>query len=215
MQAALHLQDPESSSLPSPGRNYGQPAPAPEVGFRSDLATEFEDYLENSTNHSIFTDHKRQQFIQYLEHPSKTLTTLANSAAERACEANARQFCFRYFEVDNGCLYRSAKFKTGEDRQLVEIPRRYVALNHNAFKFITDIHGDKYLLTLDMQVQATDIVKQAYQSKHLPHDPFPIEQLSGAVRKPNLQELSAISNLQHMMWCVERVAPPLAKETGN
>ena len=51
MQLALRFQDPESSTLSSPaGRNYGQPAPAPEVAFRSDLAAEFEEYLEGSTN---------------------------------------------------------------------------------------------------------------------------------------------------------------------
>ena len=122
------------------GRNYGQPAPAPEVAFRSDLAAEFEEYLESSTNHSIFTAHRMQQFVWYLEHPLRTLTTPADSARDRARDANTRNFAIRYFEVDDGCLYRSAEFKNGENGQLVEIPRRYVALKHNAFKFITDIH---------------------------------------------------------------------------
>lgn len=89
MQAARRLQDLESSTLSSPaGRNYSQPAPAPEIAFRSDLAAEFEEYLKGSTNHSIFTAHRMQQFIWYLKHPFKTLTTPADSAQERACDAN-------------------------------------------------------------------------------------------------------------------------------
>jgi hypothetical protein len=76
MQVARRLQDLESSTLSSPiGWNYSPLAPAPKVAFQLDLAAGFEEYLEGSTNHSIFTAHRMQQFIWYLKHPFKTLTT--------------------------------------------------------------------------------------------------------------------------------------------
>jgi hypothetical protein len=81
-----------------------------------------------------------QQFIWYLEHLFKTFTTSADSVQEGACDTNVQNFAIQYFEVDDGCLYRSAEFKNDENGQLVEIPWRYVALKHNAFKFITDIY---------------------------------------------------------------------------
>ena len=121
--------------LSSPaGRNYGQPDPLQEVAFKSDLAMEFERYLRTqSTNCSIFTAHKNQQFIWYIEHPNRML----------GCDQisiNQRTFALRYFEVDDGCLYRKAETKPDGNGGFITGPRRYVALIHNAFGFITDIH---------------------------------------------------------------------------
>jgi hypothetical protein len=54
-----------------------------------------------------------------------------------------------------------------------------------------------------MEVRATDIVKTAQMSGKRPPDPFPIAKLSGVFRKPELQELRSIFDLQHMMRCIE------------
>jgi hypothetical protein len=121
--------------LSSPtGRNYGQPDPPQEVAFKSDLAMQFERYLRTqSTNCSIFTAHWNQQFIWYIEHPNRMLGHDARSV-------NQRTFALRYFEVDNGCLYRKEENKPDGNGGFITIPRRYVAQTHNAFGFITDIH---------------------------------------------------------------------------
>jgi hypothetical protein len=50
------LQDLDNSILSSPAsRNYGQPSPPPDIAFHLDLASDFEVYLKDSTNCSIFT----------------------------------------------------------------------------------------------------------------------------------------------------------------
>jgi hypothetical protein len=54
-----------------------------------------------------------------------------------------------------------------------------------------------------MEIRATDIVKITQLSGKRPPDPFPISELSGVFRKPELHELRSILDLQHMMRCIE------------
>jgi hypothetical protein len=54
-----------------------------------------------------------------------------------------------------------------------------------------------------LEVRATDIVKTAQLSGARSPEPFPVAELSGAFRKPDLQELRSIFDLQHMMCCIE------------
>ena len=49
-------------------------------------------------------------------------------------------FALRYFEVDDGCLYRKEEHKPDGNGGVFTIPRCYVALKRNAFEFITNIH---------------------------------------------------------------------------
>jgi hypothetical protein len=124
---------PEGSVLSSPaGRNYGQPEPAPEVAFQSDLAMKFERYIQTTPRSTrIFTAHRVQQFIWFIDHPDQNLGPE---------HTNTRAFALRSFEVDDGCLYRKEDYKPNGNGGITTIPRRYVAQQHNAFRFITDIH---------------------------------------------------------------------------
>jgi hypothetical protein len=54
-----------------------------------------------------------------------------------------------------------------------------------------------------MEERATDIVKTAQLSEERPSDPFPVAELSGAFRKPELQKLRSTFDLQHMMRCIK------------
>jgi hypothetical protein len=133
------LQDLDNSILSSPaGRNYSQPSPPPDIAFHPDLASDFERYLKDSTNCSIFTHDQYQKFIWFLENPDRVLG--GHTVQLRAKDANQRQFCLRNFELDDGCLYRKAETKYDINGGAITTPRRYVALYCNAFQFITDIH---------------------------------------------------------------------------
>ena len=125
----------ESSILSSPaGRNYGQPDPPQEVAFSSDLAQKFDQYIATqSTNSRIFNTLRMQQFIWYIEHLNLILNSDPNSISNRS-------FALRYFEVDDRCLYRKEEHKPDGNGSVFTIPRRYVALERNAFEFITNIH---------------------------------------------------------------------------
>ena len=104
----------EDSVLSSPhGRNYGQLVPPPEA-FALDLAQEFQEYLTNeSTNSKIFTHHRMQQFIWFIEHPNQTLSPK---------HANNRAFALRAFKVDDGCLYRREEHKPDGNGGVLTIP---------------------------------------------------------------------------------------------
>jgi hypothetical protein len=123
------------SVLLSPaGRNYRQPDPPQEVAFSSDLAREFDRYITiQSTNSRIFNHLRMQQFIWYIEHLNQILNSDPNSMSNRS-------FALRYFEVDDGCLYRKEEYKPDGNGSVFTTPRRYVALERNAFEFITNIH---------------------------------------------------------------------------
>jgi hypothetical protein len=114
------------------GWNYGQLEPAPKVAFQSDLAMRFERYIEATPcSTRIFTAHQTQQFIWFIEHPDQNLGPEL---------ANAQAFALRSFEVDDGCLYRKEDYKPDGNGGITTISRRYVAQQHNAFRFIIDIH---------------------------------------------------------------------------
>jgi hypothetical protein len=72
-----------------------------------------------------------QQFIWFIEHLNQTLGPE---------HANNRAFALRAFEVDDGCLYRREEHKPDGNGSVLTIPWRYVALERNAFRFISDIH---------------------------------------------------------------------------
>jgi hypothetical protein len=122
----------EDSVLSSPhGRNYGQPE-QPLEAFRPDLAVQFEQHLnQQSTKTKIFTHHKMQQFIFFIEYPNLTLGPQ---------HANNKAYALRAFEVDDGCLCQREEHRPDGNGSVITIPRRYIALQRNAFRFITDIH---------------------------------------------------------------------------
>jgi hypothetical protein len=125
----------ESFVLSSPaGRNYGQPDPPQEVAFDSVMAQEFDRYIKTqSTNSRIFNNAKMQLFIWYIEHPNQIPNSDPNSLSNRS-------FALRYFEVDDGFLYRREELKHDGNGGVFTIPRRYLALEGNTLKFITNIH---------------------------------------------------------------------------
>jgi hypothetical protein len=126
--------DDASFILSSPaGWNYGQPEPLQEVAFNQDLDNEFQAYIRGSTNTRIFDELKMWRFRWYIEHPNQVLNTNPQTLANRA-------HALRYFEVIDGCLYRKEEQKPDGDGGVITIPRRYVALERNAFRFISNIH---------------------------------------------------------------------------
>ncbi|KAK0099484.1 hypothetical protein ONS96_008321 [Cadophora gregata f. sp. sojae] len=50
-----------------------------------------------------------------------------------------------------------------------------------------------------MRVRATEIVLAAHRRGELPPDPFPISELGTEFNKPDLGELKAVHNLQHLV----------------
>jgi hypothetical protein len=105
----------------------------------------FEMYLRTqSTNCCIFTAHRNQQFIWYIEHPTKLLGHDQKSI-------NQRTFALRYFEVDDGYLCRKAENNPDGNGGVITILGWYVALTYNAFGFITNIHR----LLLHFRIQKT------------------------------------------------------------
>lgn len=54
-----------------------------------------------------------------------------------------------------------------------------------------------------MQARATEIVIAAYRRGEQPPDPFPIVELGTEFKKPDLVELKAVCNLQHLVRCFE------------
>ena len=104
----------EDSVLSSPhSRNYSQLVP-PLEAFALDLAQEFQEYLTNeSTNSKIFTHHRMQQFIWFIEHLNQTLSPK---------HANNRAFALRAFKVDDGCLYQQEEHKPNGNGGVLTIP---------------------------------------------------------------------------------------------
>ncbi|KAH6692717.1 hypothetical protein F5X68DRAFT_60511 [Plectosphaerella plurivora] len=54
-----------------------------------------------------------------------------------------------------------------------------------------------------MAVRATNIVKPAFESGHIPPDVGPLENLSGASTRPSLSELVQVTDLQHLVRCLQ------------
>ena len=66
-----------------------------------------------------------------------------------------------------------------------------------------------------MQVRATEIVVAAYQRGEQPPDPFPIVELDTEFKKPDLLELKAVRNLQHLVRCLEYMFLNPEQSLGN
>ncbi|RLL98701.1 hypothetical protein CFD26_107743 [Aspergillus turcosus] len=57
-----------------------------------------------------------------------------------------------------------------------------------------------------MAVRAIEIAKKAILKGELPPSPFPLGELSGAVRKPTPDDLKILFDFQHLVECLERLA---------
>jgi Integrase zinc binding domain len=72
-----------------------------------------------------------QQFIWFIDHPDQNLSLK---------HTNTQAFALWSFEVDDGCLYRKEDYKPNGNGSITTILQRYVVQQHNAFRFIIDIH---------------------------------------------------------------------------
>ncbi|KAM7183721.1 hypothetical protein V8F33_013413 [Rhypophila sp. PSN 637] len=56
-----------------------------------------------------------------------------------------------------------------------------------------------------MAARATKLVCDAFKANRLPPDPFPLQELTGIVRKPDLEDLKRVFGLRHFVRCVEQM----------
>lgn len=61
-------------------------------------------------------------------------------------------------------------------------------------------------LTWENQARATALVCDAFEANVLPPDPFPLNELSGDIRKPDFEDLKRVLDLRHLVRCVEQMS---------
>ncbi|KAM7200863.1 hypothetical protein V8F20_005105 [Naviculisporaceae sp. PSN 640] len=57
-----------------------------------------------------------------------------------------------------------------------------------------------------MAARATKLVCDAFEANRLPPDPFPLQELSGIIRKPDLEDIERVFDLRHFVRCVEQMS---------
>jgi hypothetical protein len=125
------------------------PPPEPEgvVPFNMELKAKFLQYLATkppatptrtgkrcTNNRRIFSQAKKAVYRRWLEDLHEVIE--GESIQAKAQDRNAQFDALKFYELDQGCIYRKAPIRNGE----VVGQRKYVALSINAFDIIADEH---------------------------------------------------------------------------
>jgi hypothetical protein len=116
--------------------------------FPEPIPTDFYSYLVGSTNRTVLTSVRRAEMREILRNPNIQYTQHSHpDRPERGRLQSLKSWTLKYFELDDGQIYRSAETVRG-----TEFNRRYAACMWDAFDLIAGVHrglhhAGKILLT--------------------------------------------------------------------